>query len=151
VHARSHAAAADPFGPIIVLVPLLVFWHASSAAESSVGPRGYDAARGLTLYIANCSACHGADGRGQPGAFPAIKGSRVVTKDDATKHMQVVLHGMQGAKAGGVLYTTPMPSFAGSLNDVDIADIIDYERSSWGNHGKPVTAAEVAAQRAKSK
>jgi mono/diheme cytochrome c family protein len=151
VHARSHAAAADRFGRVIILAPLLVFCHASSAAESSVGPQGYDAARGRTLYIANCSACHGADGRGQPNAFPPIKGSRVVTKDDATKHIQVVLHGMQGAKAGGMRYATPMPSFAGSLNDVDIADIIDYERSSWGNHGKPVTAAEVAAQRARSK
>jgi mono/diheme cytochrome c family protein len=62
-----------------------------------------------------------------------------------------VLDGVQGAKAGGMLYATPMPPFAGSLNDIDIADIIDYERSSWGNHGKPVTAAEVAAQRARSK
>jgi cytochrome c oxidase cbb3-type subunit 2 len=75
----------------------------------------------------------------------------VVTKDDATKHIQVVLNGMQGAKAGGVLYSAPMPSFAASLNDVDIADIIDYERSSWGNHGRPVTAADVAVQRARSK
>jgi cytochrome c oxidase cbb3-type subunit 2 len=151
VHARSHAAAADRFGRVIILAPLLVFCHASSAAESSAGARGYDAARGRTLYIANCSACHGGDGRGQPNAFPPIKGSRVVTKDDATKHIQVVLDGVQGAKAGGMLYATPMPPFAGSLNDIDIADIIDYERSSWGNHGKPVTAAEVAAQRARSK
>lgn len=151
MHARSHAAAADRFGRVIILAPLLVFCHASSAAESSAGARGYDAARGRTLYIANCSACHGGDGRGQPNAFPPIKGSRVVTKDDATKHIQVVLDGVQGAKAGGMLYATPMPPFAGSLNDIDIADIIDYERSSWGNHGKPVTAAEVAAQRARSK
>jgi cytochrome c oxidase cbb3-type subunit 2 len=150
-NARQHAAAAAPFGPIIVLAPLLVFCHVSSAAEGSVGPQGYDAARGRTLYIANCSACHGAGGRGQPSAFPPIKGSRVVTKDDATKHIQVVLDGLQGAKAGGVLYAAAMPSFAGSLDDVDIADIIDYERSSWGNHGKPVTAAEVAVQRARSK
>ena len=151
MHARSHAAAADRFGRVIILAPLLVFCHASSAAESSAGARGYDAARGRTLYIANCSACHGGDGRGQPNAFPPIKGSRVVTKDDATKHIQVVLDGVHGAKAGGVQYATPMPPFAGSLNDIDIADIIDYERSSWGNHGKPVTAAEVAAQRARSK
>jgi cytochrome c oxidase cbb3-type subunit 2 len=33
------------------------------------------------------------------------------------------------------------------LSDADIAGIIDYERSSWGNHGKPVTAAQVAAER----
>jgi cytochrome c oxidase cbb3-type subunit 2 len=44
-----------------------------------------------------------------------------------------------------------MPPFAGMLTDVEIADIIDYERSSWGNHGKPVAAAQVAAERAKDK
>ncbi len=41
-----------------------------------------------------------------------------------------------------------MPPFGSVLSDVDIADIIDYERGSWGNHGKLVTAAEVAAERA---
>jgi mono/diheme cytochrome c family protein len=59
----------------------------------------------------------------------------------------VVLNGRQGAKAGAVLYASPMPPFGSILNDVDIADIIDYERSSWGNHGKLVTAAQVAAER----
>jgi cytochrome c oxidase cbb3-type subunit II len=133
-----------------VLAMSLLFCRAPSAAERSVGQTGYDAGRGRTLYIANCSGCHGADGAGHPGAFPPIKGSRMVTRDDATRHIQVVLDGMHGAKAGGVLYSSPMPPFRGSLDDVDIADIIDYERSSWGNHGRPVTAAEVAAQRGHS-
>lgn len=133
------------------LAPLLLFGRVSAAAEGPAGQPGYDAARGRALYSANCSACHGEDGAGHPGTFPPLKGSRVVTKDDATKHMQVVLDGMQGAKAGGVRYAAPMPSFAASLDNVDIADIIDYERSAWGNHGKPVTAAAVAAQRVTSK
>jgi cytochrome c oxidase cbb3-type subunit 2 len=134
-----------------LIVMLLLFWRVSSAAERSVSQPGYDVERGRTLYIANCSACHGADGAGHPGTFPPIKGSRVVTKDDATRHIQVVLDGMRGAKAGGVLYSAQMPPFRGSLDDLDIADIIDYERSSWGNHGRPVTAAEVAARRVHSK
>jgi mono/diheme cytochrome c family protein len=134
-----------------VLAPLLAFCRPSSGADGSVGQPGYDAEKGRALYIANCAACHRADGVGRPGAFPPIKGSRVVTKDDATKHIQVVLDGLQGAKAGGVVYATPMPSFRDTLDNVDIADIINYERSSWGNHGKPVTSAEVAARRGQSK
>lgn len=99
------------------------------------------------MYITNCSACHGADGEGRPGTYPPIKGSGVVNKDDATKHIGVVLKGLLGARAGGVLYTTPMPPFGSILSDVDATDIIDYERSAWGNHGKLVVPAQVAAQR----
>jgi mono/diheme cytochrome c family protein len=112
---------------------------------------GYDAEKGRALYITHCSACHGADGEGHPGVYPPIKGSGVVTKEDATKHIQVVLDGLQGAKAGGILYASPMPPFGSILNDADLADIIDYERSSWGNHGKLVTSAQIAAQRGHSK
>jgi mono/diheme cytochrome c family protein len=120
---------------------------AAPGAGESV-PAVYDAAKGSDLYIANCSACHLANGEGIPGAFPPLKGSGVVNKDDAAKHIQVVLNGMQGARAGGVVYASAMPPFAGVLSDAEIADIIDYERSSWGNHGIPVNAAQVAAERA---
>jgi len=107
----------------------------------------YDAAKGAALYSANCAACHLASGEGLPGAFPPLKESGVVNKDDATKHIRVVLDGMQGGKAGGAVYRSIMPPFAAVLSDEDIADIVDYERGSWGNHGKPVTAAQVAAAR----
>jgi mono/diheme cytochrome c family protein len=83
--------------------------------------------------------------------YPPLKGSGVVNKVDATKHIHVVLDGSQGGRAGGVLYGNPMPAFGSILNDADIADIIDYERSSWGNHGKLVMAAQVAAERGRSK
>lgn len=111
----------------------------------------YDAPKGRDLYIANCSACHQANGEGIPGVFPPLKGSGVVNKDDAVKHIQVVLNGMQGGRAGGLVYAAPMPAFAGALSDTAIAAIIDHERRSWGNHGKPVTAAQVAAERARPK
>jgi len=103
------------------------------------------------LFTANCSACHQANGEGLPGAFPSLKNDAVVDKDDATKHIQVVLQGLHDAKVSGVVYGSAMPPFAGTLSDAEIADIIDYERSSWGNHGKPVDAAQVAAERAKAK
>jgi cytochrome c oxidase cbb3-type subunit 2 len=112
---------------------------------------GSDPAKGQALYAANCSACHQPAGVGLPGAFPPLKGSNVVNKDDATKHIRIVLDGDQGGKVGGVTYASAMPPFAGVLRDADIVDIINYERSSWGNHGKPVTAEQVAAERGNSK
>ena len=126
----------------------------ASATASAAGPSssgGYDAAKGGALFTANCSACHQANGEGLPGAFPSLKSDAVVNKDDATKHIEVVLQGLHDARVSGVVYSSVMPPFAATLSDVEIADIIDYERSSWGNHGKPVAAAQVAAQRAKSK
>ena len=69
---------------------------------------------------------------------------------DPTKHIHVVLHGLQGEALGGVVYASPMPPFGATLSDADVANIIDYERSSWGNHGAPISAEQVAAQRAKS-
>jgi mono/diheme cytochrome c family protein len=111
----------------------------------------HNADTGRDLYIANCSACHQAGGEGLPGVVPPLRGSGVVNKDDAGKHIQVILNGMQGARAGGVVYAAVMPKFAGALSDAEISDIINYERSSWGNHGAPVTAAQVAAERARPK
>jgi len=125
---------------------------ASAPASASVAPlgRGYDAAKGAALFTANCSACHQANGEGLPGAFPSLKGDAVVNDDEATKHIQVVLRGLHDAKVGGLVYGSAMPPFAGTFSDAEVADIVDYERSSWGNHGKPVIAAQVAAERAKA-
>jgi mono/diheme cytochrome c family protein len=106
---------------------------------------------GLDAYLANCSACHQTSGEGLPGLFPPLKGSGVVNKDDAAKHIRAILYGMKDARAGGVTYTAAMPPFAGALSNEEIAAIVNYERTSWGNRGKPVTAAQVAAQRGHSK
>lgn len=124
---------------------------ATASAGGPSSPSGYDAAKGSALFTANCAACHQANGEGLPGAFPSLKNDAVVNKDDAAKHIDVVLQGLHGARVSGVAYSSAMPPFAATLSDADIADIIDYERSSWGNHGKPVAAAQVAAQREKDK
>jgi cytochrome c oxidase cbb3-type subunit 2 len=125
---------------------------APTAASTAATPAaGYDAAKGEALFTTNCAACHQASGEGLPGAFPPLKGNAAVNADDAAKHIDVVLHGLSGAVIDGVSYPSPMPPFADSLSDTDIANIIDYERSAWGNHGKPVSAANVAAARGKTK
>jgi nitrite reductase (NO-forming) len=101
------------------------------------------------LYGANCAACHQPTGAGLPGAFPPLKGDAAVLNADPATQLGTILHGAQGVPIGGVTYPSPMPAFAATLNDTDIADIANYERSSWGNQGAPVTAEQVKAARAK--
>jgi cytochrome c oxidase cbb3-type subunit II len=123
----------------------------SAAAAAAPATQVYDAAKGQSLFVATCAACHQATGEGLPGAFPPLKGNPAVNDADPTQHIHVVLHGLQGANVGGTVYSSPMPPFGTTLSDADIANIINYERRSWGNHGAPITAAQVAAQRATDK
>jgi cytochrome c oxidase subunit 2 len=93
--------------------------------------------RGEKVYAANCVACHQANGKGVPGAFPALDGSAVV-KGPRAEQINIVLNGRKG-----------MPPFKGLLSDTDIAAVITYTRNSWSNKAKENIAqpAEVLAAR----
>ncbi|OQW93822.1 MAG: cytochrome c oxidase subunit II [Beggiatoa sp. IS2] len=96
---------------------------AAEKAKSESGadlPKGELMAKGETVYKANCAVCHQASGEGG-GPFPALKGSKIAT-GAVEDHIKIVLHG----KAA-------MPPFKGSMNDLDLAAIITYERNAWGN------------------
>ena len=95
------------------------------------------AAKGATVYAANCAACHQANGKGVPGAFPALDGSKIVTGPSPAQ-IALVLAGKPG---------TAMPSWK-QLSNADIAAVITYTRNSWGNHsGEAVQPAQVVAAR----
>jgi cytochrome c oxidase cbb3-type subunit 2 len=132
--------------------------HAHTAAAPPPAPpaptksaAAYDPAKGQALFTEKCAVCHQAAGTGLPGAFPPLKSNAVVNDADPAAHIHTVLHGAQGLTIGGVKYPSAMPEFASTLSDADIAAIVNYERSSWGNHGPLVTVEQVAAERAKGK
>ncbi len=91
---------------------------------------------GGKVYAANCSACHGAEGKGLVPAFPALAGSKVVNGPKAGQ-LAVLLKGRPG---------TAMASFA-QLSDADLAAVITHTRASWGNKGDAVQPPEVKAAR----
>jgi cytochrome c oxidase cbb3-type subunit 2 len=136
---NSSTAAVPPTAPA----------PASAAATPSAGD--IIPAKGASLFTANCAACHQANGEGLPGAFPSLKNNEGVNDEDPTMHIHVVLQGLHDAKVNGVAYGSAMPPFGPTLSDVDIANIIDYERASWGNHGKAISTAQVTQERAKAK
>ncbi len=108
----------------------------------------FDAADGAKLFTTYCAVCHQASGEGIPGVFPPLKGDRVVLASDPTGQIRALLVGIQGVSIGGTVYSSPMPPFGITLSDTQVADIIDYERTSWGNQAPLLTAREVAAVRA---
>src|SRR6185437_15475090 len=109
----------------------------------------FDAAAGSSLFKQHCAVCHGAEGKGLPGAFPPLAGDPVVTASDPKDHILTVLNGLKGKTIGGVSYGSEMPPFASQLSDKDIANIVDHERSSWGNKAPLVTPKDVGTLRAK--
>jgi len=122
-------------------------------AQVSSGVQGagdHDEAKGQALFTATCAPCHQTNGEGLAGVFPPLKGNAAVNDADPTQHIRVILHGLQGANIGGIVYPSPMPPFAMMLNDADIVQIINYERHAWGNQGAAVTIEQVAAERARS-
>ena len=93
-------------------------------------------AQGEKVYSSICAACHQPNGRGNPPAFPPLAGSKVVN-GPKEGHMDIVLNGKPG---------TPMQAFGKQLSDTDIAAVISYERSSFGNKAGIVQPAEVRAR-----
>ncbi len=141
------------FMPIVVEVKSAddyaqwVAQHKKAAAAAADDPNKTWAlqelvARGEKVFSANCAACHQANGKGVPGAFPALDGSKVVTGPKQAQ-INTVLNGV--VKNG---QPTAMIAWKGKLSDTDIAAVITYTRNSWGNHtGEAIEPAEVKADR----
>lgn len=100
-------------------------------------------ADGKALFEGTCAVCHQSSGEGMKGAFPPLKGADVVNDDDATLHIKIILEGYNALPQYGA-----MPPFKDRFNDEEVAAIINYERTSWGNHGKTISPEEVTKIRA---
>jgi cytochrome c oxidase cbb3-type subunit II len=146
--AVSEAAAAAPAVSIAASVGGAGHGSAIQPGAQSV-PSATQSAHGEQLFTTNCAACHQASGEGLPGAFPSLRDNTAVDDTDPTLHIHTVLYGAHGLTIGGVSYASQMPPFGSQLTDQDVADLVDYERSAWGNHGAPVGASEVAKIRSR--
>jgi mono/diheme cytochrome c family protein len=102
---------------------------------------------GKQVYSTTCAACHQPAGEGTGGVFPPLAGSEWVNGDDA-KIVRILLHGVTGPiEVAGETYNGMMPPWGGTLKDADIAAVLTYVRSAWGNKAAPITAAKVASIR----
>lgn len=116
-----------------------------AAAKPAAAQNGAAASDGAKVFTTNCSSCHQATGKGVEGTFPPLAGNPVVT-GDPTKVIGIVKNGLSGKiEVAGHTYNGMMPAWGQQLSDADIAAVITYVRSSWGNKASAVTVAQVKA------
>ena len=99
--------------------------------------------RGATVYKQQCAPCHGDQGEGAVGAYPALAGNRAVTLASSVNLVQVVRRGGFAPATAGNPRPYSMPPLGDSMSDTDIAAVLTYIRSQWGNSAAPVTVLEV--------
>ncbi len=118
-------------------------------AQTAVG----DTAAGQAVYEANCASCHQVTGAGVPGAFPPLVGHvPALYNSDRSYLITLLLYGLQGEiQVKGQTYNGVMPAWQ-QLSDDDIAGVLNYVSTAWGNEGalagfRPYKAGEIAAVR----
>jgi mono/diheme cytochrome c family protein len=105
---------------------------------------------GASVFSSRCAACHQATGQGLPGAFPPLAGSEYVTGEEE-RVVRIVLRGLTGpVTVKGQSFNGAMPAWADVLSDAEIAAVLSYVRSSWGNAAGAIAAEQVAEERAKT-
>ena len=106
-------------------------------------------ALGAEVFANNCQACHQQDGQGVPDAFPPLARSDYLN-GDKIRAIKTVTGGLeQPLTVNGKSFNGVMPAW--SLSDEDIANVLTFVYSAWGNSGQDVTPQEVNANRVKAK
>ncbi len=152
VHSMQYMSDAD-------LTAIARYLKTLPAVDSTDTPHQYDPAvadalwngddskRGAAVYIDNCAACHRTDGRGYTRVFPALAGNPVLQSDDPTSLIHIVLKGGTLPATHTAPSTFTMPGFDWRLSDQEVADVVNFIRTSWGNKGSDVKPGDVKALR----
>ncbi|MSQ71051.1 MAG: cytochrome c [Betaproteobacteria bacterium] len=105
---------------------------------------------GKQTFAAKCAACHQATGLGVTGVFPPLAASEWVTGDEKVL-INILLHGINGEiEVKGSKYNGAMPAF-NALEDNELAAVLSYIRSDWGNNVPEVKTGTVKTVREASK
>lgn len=104
-------------------------------------------APGAHTYATRCASCHGADGKGQAEWIPPLAGATSMLAAENASAINITLNGSQRIVAAGVPDAYRMPAFREQLSDREIAEVLSFARSAWGNQGGAVQAKAVGELR----
>jgi mono/diheme cytochrome c family protein len=97
---------------------------------------------GKPIYDRECASCHGAVGLGMPPHYPPLAGNQSIQMVSAVNAIRMVLNGGYPPGTAGNPMPYGMPPFAHRLSDDEVAAVVTYIRTSWGNRGEPVSARQ---------
>jgi len=106
---------------------------------------------GKAKFEGTCAACHQITGLGKEGTAPPLVGSEWVLAPGPNRIERIVLNGLSGPiTVKGQVWSLAMPPWRDNFSDKEIAAILSYVRSSWGNKATPVTADQIKKARAEA-
>jgi mono/diheme cytochrome c family protein len=106
--------------------------------------------RGDQVYAGVCQPCHQNHGYGIPGQYPPLAGSEWLLEDHETP-VRILLHGLVGPiVVKGHPFNNRMPAFHDKLSNEEIAAVVTWVRTQWGNSAPAVTPAQVDSVRQKT-
>ncbi len=97
---------------------------------------------GKQIYDRDCASCHGATGLGMSPHYPPLAGNQSIQMASAVNAIRMVLNGGYPPGTAGNPMPYGMPPFAQRLSDDEVAAVVTYIRTSWGNRGAPVSARQ---------
>jgi len=103
--------------------------------------------RGGLGYVQFCGDCHRQEGAGVKDIFPPLKQNPAITAADPTTLLHITLTGWKTAETAAHTRIYTMPAFS-RLSDQELAEILSFVRTSWGNSAEPVAASQVKKMRA---
>ena len=121
----------------IILATLLMALPAAAADTPDMRGAPFAMQGGEAVYRGVCQGCHMADAKGASGAgtYPALAGNPKLAEGGYV--LSMVMNGHRG-----------MPPFRGHFTNAQVADVVNFVRSHFGNHYKgKVTEADVQALR----
>jgi alcohol dehydrogenase (quinone), cytochrome c subunit len=104
---------------------------------------GDASAEGALVYLDNCAACHRPDGRGYQRVFPALAGNPAVEAENPDSVISIIFRGSVTPRTPQTPAQFTMPGFAWRLSDIEVLQVANFVRSSWGNRGPQVTLSDV--------
>jgi mono/diheme cytochrome c family protein len=103
---------------------------------------------GKSIYDRECASCHGTTGLGMPPHYPPLANNQSIEMVSAVNAIRMVLNGGYPPGTAGNPMPYGMPPFAHRLSDDEVAAVVTYIRTSWGNRGAPVSARQANELRA---